>query len=108
MTDVLTYIVLTASVLIVLWRARAKLLYGCDIMLALARGLYGKKNLYLSDGFECGHTMAPLHYLLSALHSGMASCNICGISNQCMLSTACLRGLVCMRGHLVRRFAVVA
>ncbi len=63
MRDVLTYIVLAASVLVVLWRARAKFLYGCDIMLALARGLYGKKNMYLSDGFKCGLTIASLHSL---------------------------------------------
>ena len=62
MKDALAYLVLSASVFTVIWRARAKLLYGCDVMLALARGLYGKKNLYLDDGFKCGLTLASISF----------------------------------------------
>ena len=54
--SVLRHIVLAAASLSVLWRVRARLLYACDIMLALARGLYGKQNIYLADGFKCGHS----------------------------------------------------
>ena len=59
MTDALPYVVLVASLMVMLWRIRAKLLHGCDIMLALARGLYHRRNVYLSGGFKCGHYTVP-------------------------------------------------
>ena len=84
MTDVLPYVMLLASGLAMLWRVRARLLYGCDIMLALARGLYHRKNIYLADGFKCGHL--SFHIMISNV-SSLDECSFGLIYVHC---TACV------------------
>ena len=63
MTDAVPY-VLFGAFLVMLWRIRAKLLHGCDITLALARGLYHKNNIYLSDGFKCACAQCTIPFVL--------------------------------------------